>query len=118
MNDDFGLVFSIEKPVWFARLARAREAQDVMDVVHEFVHKHQAVWVSLPIDCQPPPFTVADDVSRYALSLYQKDLDGDSRMAGTVHALAAFFSEAAHRIATVITGKPAHLRRPFSNRVR
>ena len=102
MHGDFSLTYPAEKPVWMARLARSETAPDVMDVVREFVRTHATLWVTLPIDCQPPPFTVADDISHYALSLYQKDLGRNASAAASVHALASFFSEAAHRMATVM----------------
>lgn len=101
MHGDFSVTYPAEKPVWMARLSRCEGAADVMDVVREFVRTHETLWVTLPIDCQPPPFTVADDISRYALALYRKDL-GNERATANVRALASFFSEAAHRMATVM----------------
>ena len=113
MPDNFVLTFQAQKPIWLARLARAEKATDVMEVVHEFVRQHRDLWASLPTDCQPPPFSVADDVARYALTLMQKDLT-DPRRASYVHALSSFFSEASHRIATIMAANTgAHLRRAF-----
>src|SRR2546423_14765642 len=116
MHDDFALSYQIEKPIWMARLARAENASDVMDVTREFVRTHQELWAWLPTDCQPPPFTVADDISHYAITLYRKDLGDDVRMAASVHALASFFSEAAHRMATVFADRASPSRRPFYDR--
>jgi hypothetical protein len=102
MLDDFAATFEAQRPIWLARLARCERPNDVLDVVHEFVRVHRDVWASLPTDCQPPPFTVADDVSRYALSLCQRDLGSDPRRAAYIHALASFYSQASHRMATVM----------------
>jgi hypothetical protein len=102
MHGDFSLSYPAEKPVWMARLARSETSADVMEVVREFVRTHATLWGSLPTDCQPPPFTVADDISRYALSLRRKGLGRNSRAAANVHALASFFSEASHRMAIVM----------------
>lgn len=113
MRDAFVVQFQAQKPIWLARLARCEKAVDVMDVVHEFVRIHRELWVTLPTDCQPPPFTVADDVSRYALALAQKNLS-DPRRAAYIEALSMFFSEAAHRMATVMaTSSGAVLRKAF-----
>ena|SRR5438105_2239436 len=101
MHDDFPVRYQVEKPIWMARLSRAESASDVMDVAREFVRAHAELWAWLPTDCQPPPFTIADDISHYAMTLYRKEPGDDIRMAATVHALASFFSEAAHRLATV-----------------
>jgi len=102
MHGDFFITYPAEKPVWMARLTRCETSADVMEVVREFVRTHETLWVSLPTDCQPPPFTVADDISRYALSLFTKDLDRNAAAAANVRALASFFSEAARRMATVM----------------
>ena len=110
MQSEFSLAWPAEKPVWMARLARSESAADVMEVVREFVRTHETLWVSLPIDCQPPPFTVADDISQYALSLYRKDLGRNAAAAANVRALASFFSEAARRMATVMAAKKPALR--------
>jgi hypothetical protein len=101
MHDDFSVRYQVEKPIWMARLSRAEGASDVMDVTREFVRTHADLWAWLPTDCQPPPFTVADDISHYALTLYRKEVGEDLHMTATLHALASFFSEAAHRMATV-----------------
>jgi hypothetical protein len=113
MRDDFVVQFQAQKPIWLARLARCEKAVDVMDVVQEFVRTHRELWVTLPTDCQPPPFTVADDVSRYALALTQKNLS-DPRRAAHVEALSTFFSEAAHRMATIMAASTrAYLGKAF-----
>lgn len=116
MHDDFAVSYQVEKPIWMARLARAENASDVMEVAREFVRTHQDLWAWLPTDCQPPPFTVADDVSQYALKLYRKDLGDDLLMAATLHALSSFFSEAAHRMATVFADHRMPVRRQFVDR--
>ena len=116
MSQDFAARFRIEKPVWLARIARAESGSDVMDVVREFVRTHETVWSTLPIDCQPPPFTAADDISRYAFALYQKELRYEERVGLDVLALASFFSEAAHRLALVMAAKSNVTLRPFFDR--
>ena len=114
MLDDFAQTFQAQKPIWLARLARCERPEDVMEVVHEFVRLHQDVWSTLPPDCQTPPFSVADDISRYALNLYQKDLGSDPRRVAHVHALASFFSESSHRMATVMAANAGrYLRKAF-----
>jgi hypothetical protein len=113
MDDNFSLSYPLEKPVWMARLARSEDPASVMEVVREFVRLHQDLWSSLPTDCQPPPFTVYEDVSHYAVVLYRKDLSS-VRTAATVYALASFFSEAAHRMAVLMRGAPVV--RPFFDR--
>ena len=113
MQENFVAKFQAQKPIWFARLARCEKSGDVIEVVQEFVRGNQELWSSLPTDCQPPPFSAADDISRYALSLCQKDLS-DPRRAAYVEALACFFSEASHRLATTMaTGTGAYLRKAF-----
>jgi len=116
MQDDFASRYLFEKPVWMARLARSESASQVIDVVHEFTRQHGELWSSLPIDCQPPPFTTADDVSRYAFALYQKELRYDRRVGQDVRALASFFTEAAHRVALVMAAASPLARRPFFDR--
>ena len=110
MQGDFFVTYPAEKPVWMARLARCDAPSGVMEVVREFVRTHATVWATLPSDCQPPPFTVADDISHYALSLFRKDLGRNTRAAANVHALASFFSEASHRMATLMTARAAAFR--------
>jgi hypothetical protein len=105
MHGDFFLTWPAEKPVWMARLARCETPADVMEVVREFTRTHETLWVSLPTDCQPPPFTVADDISLYAFSLFHRDLGRNATAAANVRALASFFSEAAHRMASVMAAK-------------
>jgi len=108
MHGDFYMTYPAEKPVWMARLTRSESPADVMEVVREFVRGHETLWVSLPTDCQPPPFTVADDISRYALQLFTKDLGRNAAATANVRALASFFSEAARRMATVMAAnRPA-----------
>ena len=117
MHDDFPVRFQVEKPIWMARLSRAESASDVMEVTREFARAHAELWAWLPTDCQPPPFTVADDVSRYAMTLYRKEPGEDVRMAATLHALASFFTEAAHRMATVFAEhRESASRRAFLDR--
>ena len=113
MSQDFAAQYRIEKPVWLARIARAESGSEVMDVVREFVRTHTAVWSTLPTDCQPPPFTAPDDVSRYAFALYQKELRYEHRVSLDILALASFFSEAAHRLALVMAAKSHVTLRPF-----
>ena len=116
MPEDFAARYRIEKPVWMARIARSESGAQVMDVVREFVRSHETLWSKLPTDCQPPPFTSADDVSRYAFALYQKELryEGDTSL--SVLALASFFSEAAHRMALVMAAQSHVTLRPFFDR--
>jgi len=116
MPEDFAAQYRIEKPVWMARIARAENGAHVMDVVREFVRSHEALWSRLPIDCQPPPFTAPDDVSRYAFALYQKELRYEGTTSLVVLALASFFSEAAHRLALVMAAQSQVTLRPFFNR--
>lgn len=117
MLDDFSEMFRAQEPVWLARLTRCERPGDVMEVVQEFVRTHREVWSTLPTDCQPPPFTVADDISRYALMLYQKDLGSDPRRVAHVHALASFFSQASHRMATLMAANSGrYLRSAFFDR--
>jgi hypothetical protein len=113
MPQDFAAQYRIEKPVWLARIARAESGTEVMDVVHEFVRTHATLWSTLPTDCQPPPFTAADDISRYAFALYQKELRYEERVSLDVLALASFFSEAAHRLALVMAAKSQVTLRPY-----
>jgi hypothetical protein len=116
MIEDFAARYRIEKPVWMARIARAENGAQVMDVVREFVRSHEALWSTLPIECQPPPFTAADDVSRYAFALYQKELRYQGSTSLNVLALASFFSEAAHRLALVMAAQSQVTLRPFFDR--
>lgn len=113
MTEDFAARYRIEKPVWMARIARAESSADVMDVVREFVRTHEMVWSTLPTDCQPPPFKLPDDISRYAFALYQKELRYQGRVSVDVLAMASFFSEAAHRLALVMAAKSHVTLRPF-----
>ena len=114
MPEDFVTTFNVQKPIWLARRARCEKPDDVMEVVHEFVREHRDVWSTLPTDCQPPPFKVPDDISRYALGLYQKDLGSDPRRVAHVQSLASFFSEASHRLATVMAANSGrYLRSAF-----
>jgi len=113
MAEDFASRYRIEKPVWLARIARAESGAEVMDVVREFVRTHETLWSTLPTDCQPPPFTQADDISRYAFALYHKELRYEERVGLDVLALASFFSEAAHRMALVMAAKSHVTLRPF-----
>jgi hypothetical protein len=115
MHADFFITWPAEKPVWMARLARCEAAADVMEVVREFVRAHQTLWVCLPTDCQPPPFTVADDISRYALSLYRRELVRNAAAAANVRALASFFSEASHRMASVMAASAPSFRFSLAN---
>jgi hypothetical protein len=116
MAEDFAERYRIEKPVWMARIARAESAEQVMDVVREFVRSHEVLWSTLPTDCQPPPFTSSDDVSRYAFALYQKELRYEGTTGLNVLALASFFAEAAHRMALVMAARSQVTLRPFFDR--
>ena len=116
MPEDFAARYRIEKPVWMARIARAEDGAQVMDVVREFVRSHEALWATLPTDCQPPPFTSSDDVSRYAFALYQKELRYEGSTGLSVLSLASFFSEAAHRMALVMAAQSHVTLRPFFDR--
>ena len=117
MVEDFAERYRIEKPVWMARIARAESGEEVMDVVREFVRSHETLWPALPMECQPPPFTSHDDISRYAFALYQKELRYEGRVSLDVRALASFFSEAAHRMALVMAARSHVTLRPYFDRL-
>src|SRR5512138_1089046 len=92
-----------DPPSWTERLDRAVTTDEVMGVVRGYLKAQpRELWSSLPIDSQPPPFRVPDDVSRYALALLRQRLEETHPLPPEIDMLSTFFSHASRRLSWVM----------------
>ena len=89
---------------WKQLLATARTVQQVVAVSNDFLDRIDArTALELPAPCRPRPMRSSADISEYAYDLKRWTHAATGAGQPTVERLAAFFTEAAHRL-TFLTG--------------
>lgn len=85
---------------WADRLAAARTPEDVIAVCDDFLWAWRPAEIgALPHRCRPGAIASPDDVSLYAFQLVQAQLSMPPGSDEGLDRMAAFFSEASHRMA-------------------
>jgi hypothetical protein len=89
---------------WVQRVQGAETAEEVVAIARDFLAQFTPYEIhALPAPCKPPAKIVDEtDVGSYAYALVRHECEDEAEHAELVHKMAAFFSEAAKRVAYLL----------------